>query len=124
MRITIATAVTLLAFTGAVHAKDMKACNADWSAMKKAKTVGSQTRKQFMTTCLSGGSPGVAPAPVATAMNHPNTMAATPAPGVMNPNPADAPAGSTALCKDGAYSHSAHHSGSCSRHEGVAKFLK
>ena len=114
MRIAITTAVALLAFTSGVHAKDMKACNADWSAMKKAKTVGSQTHKQFMTTCLSAGSPGALPAPVAT----------TPTPGVMNPKPGDAPAGSTALCKDGTYSQSAHHSGSCSRHGGVAKFLK
>jgi hypothetical protein len=32
-------------------------------------------------------------------------------------------AGATAQCKDGSYSHSKHHSGSCSRHGGVAKFL-
>ena len=124
MRIAIATAVALLAFTSGVHAKDMKACNAAWSAMKKAKTVGRQTHKQFMNTCLSAGSPGALPAPVATPMNHTNPIATTPTPGVMNPKPGDAPAGSTALCKDGTYSQSAHHSGSCSRHGGVAKFLK
>ena len=123
MRIAIAAAVALLALSAAAHAKDMKGCNADWSALKKAKTAGSQTHKQFMTTCLAAGSPGVAPAPAAMPMSHPSTMAATPTPGVMNPNPAAAPSGSTALCKDGTYSHSAHHSGSCSRHGGVAKFL-
>ena len=33
------------------------------------------------------------------------------------------PAGATALCKDGTYSHSKTHSGSCSGHHGVAKWL-
>jgi hypothetical protein len=32
------------------------------------------------------------------------------------------PAGATALCNDGTYSFSAHHSGSCSHHGGVAEF--
>lgn len=31
--------------------------------------------------------------------------------------------GATAKCKDGTYSHSKHHSGSCSHHGGVAEFL-
>jgi hypothetical protein len=33
-------------------------------------------------------------------------------------------AGATAQCKDGTYSHAASHSGACSKHGGVAKFLK
>ncbi|GAC1348534.1 MAG: hypothetical protein NVSMB23_29730 [Myxococcales bacterium] len=32
-------------------------------------------------------------------------------------------AGATARCKDGTFSHSKHHSGSCSGHAGVAEFL-
>jgi hypothetical protein len=32
-------------------------------------------------------------------------------------------AGATATCKDGTYSHSKTHQGSCSRHGGVAKFM-
>jgi len=32
--------------------------------------------------------------------------------------------GATAACKDGTYSHAAGHKGACSRHGGVAKFLK
>jgi len=31
--------------------------------------------------------------------------------------------GATAKCKDGTFSHSKHHSGSCSHHGGVAEFL-
>ncbi len=33
------------------------------------------------------------------------------------------PAGATAKCKDGTFSHSKHHGGSCSNHGGVAEFL-
>lgn len=31
--------------------------------------------------------------------------------------------GATAQCKDGSYSHAQHHSGACSRHGGVAKWM-
>ncbi|MFZ4219386.1 DUF3761 domain-containing protein [Enterobacter ludwigii] len=31
--------------------------------------------------------------------------------------------GATARCKDGSFSHSRQHSGSCSRHGGVAQWL-
>jgi hypothetical protein len=34
-----------------------------------------------------------------------------------------APSGATALCRDGTYSYSQHHSGTCSHHGGVAKWL-
>lgn len=43
---------------------------------------------------------------------------ATPPP----PAPANHPAGATAKCNDGTFSYSAHHSGSCSHHGGVAVF--
>jgi hypothetical protein len=33
-----------------------------------------------------------------------------------------APAGATARCRDGSYSFSQHHSGTCSRHGGVASW--
>ena len=36
---------------------------------------------------------------------------------------ASAPAGATARCKDGTYSFSKHHSGTCSGHHGVAEWL-
>jgi Protein of unknown function (DUF3761) len=38
------------------------------------------------------------------------------------PTAAKRPAGATAKCDDGTYSYSAHHSGSCSHHGGVAVF--
>ncbi|MFZ1176446.1 MAG: DUF3761 domain-containing protein [Mycobacterium sp.] len=34
-----------------------------------------------------------------------------------------APAGATAVCRDGAYSFSTHHTGTCSGHGGVARWL-
>lgn len=34
-----------------------------------------------------------------------------------------APPGATAKCKDGTYSFSQHHSGTCSGHHGVAEWL-
>ena len=38
-------------------------------------------------------------------------------------NGAGPPAGATALCRDGTYSFSQTHSGTCSHHGGVAKWL-
>jgi len=34
-----------------------------------------------------------------------------------------APPGATARCRDGTYSYSQHHSGTCSHHGGVAQWL-
>jgi hypothetical protein len=39
-------------------------------------------------------------------------------------NPGSPPQGATALCRDGTYSFSEHHSGTCSGHGGVASFLR
>lgn len=36
----------------------------------------------------------------------------------------EAPAGATAMCRDGTYSMSHHHSGTCSHHRGVAHWIK
>lgn len=41
-----------------------------------------------------------------------------PTPGQTSP-----PAGATALCRDGDYSFSQHHAGTCSGHHGVAQWL-
>ena len=43
--------------------------------------------------------------------------------GVASGRLTDAPAGATALCRDGTYSFSQHHSGTCSYHRGVAQWL-
>lgn len=54
-----------------------------------------------------------APKPTATPANRPTHAA----------NDNSNPAGATAQCKDGTYSHAAHHGGACSHHGGVAKWL-
>ncbi|MGP0906777.1 DUF3761 domain-containing protein [Serratia sp. CY76391] len=69
--------------------------------------------------------PAPAPAPAPAQKQNP-TPVPIPAPKSV-PTPAAAPnateAGATARCKDGSFSHSQQHSGSCSRHGGVAQWL-
>jgi Protein of unknown function (DUF3761) len=78
-----------------------------------------------------------APAPAPAAAPKPAAAAAPPA-AASKPAPAAKPAastatpahsvnndaaGATAKCKDGSYSHSTTHSGTCSKHGGVAEWL-
>jgi hypothetical protein len=94
--------IVVLAITGALagtaaHADTMKNCGAAWTAMSaadKAKT----TYKAYSKMCLKAGYtvPTAAPKP---------------------------PAGATGQCKDGTYTMSKNHSGACSSHGGVAKWL-
>ena len=97
-----------------------------------------------VTTTVPAPAPApVAPAPVAPAAPAPAPAAPAPAPApapgggacgadsyvnssgncvhdpVAAPSP---PPGATALCNDGTYSFSQHHSGTCSSHKGVAHF--
>ena len=127
MRIIIMAAVVTLSLASVAHAKDTKTCNADWKSAKAAHAAGSQTKKQFMTTCLVAGSPGVAPASALSPTVHPPITASSGAPaagtGATTTSSGVLP-GATARCKDGSFSTAAHHSGSCSRHGGVAQFLK
>jgi hypothetical protein len=44
-------------------------------------------------------------------------------PGLMGPFGTGAPAGATARCRDGDYSYSTHHTGTCSGHGGVSQWL-
>ena len=125
MRILIAATAACLLLSGAAEAKDMKACSADWKVQKTAKATGSQTHKQFMTTCLAAGLPGVAPTPPAASVPMQQPGKGTPNAGIApSMAAASAPSGATAKCKDGTFSMSKHHSGSCSRHGGVASFLQ
>ena len=80
---------------------------------------------------------GVSGSPTGTA--PPTTLprrATTPAPTPMPDAPAQTrsgtpqiatgvrdPTGATAQCKDGSYSHAKHHTGACSHHGGVAKWI-
>jgi hypothetical protein len=149
----------------------MKACAAQWQAMKKAGTDKGTTYKDFSKSCMSKGAsttvasttttttapaptPAKKPSILSTMMAKKTTTTTTAA---AAPGPVAAPAstavaaatttktkttktktsasaktakaldtdptGATANCKDGSYSHSKQHSGSCAGHGGVAKFL-
>jgi hypothetical protein len=73
-------------------------------------------------TVAAAPTPVAAPAAKATS---PAAKAAPAAPKTASATKASNadPSGATAKCKDGTYSHSQHHSGSCSKHGGVAEFL-
>jgi hypothetical protein len=62
-----------------------------------------------------------APAPAAPATAAKTATASKSAPTAAASN--TDPAGATAKCKDGTYSKSQHHSGTCSSHGGVAEWL-
>lgn len=97
----------------------MAACAANWKAMPADQKKGT-TYKDYSKTCLSGSSSAAAPAAA------PAPMAAKPAKAsgsMMGSAGGAAPAGATGLCKDGTYTMSKTHSGSCSHHGGVAKWL-
>ena len=53
-----------LAVGGAASAKTARSCAAQWSATSRGAAHGSQSRRQFMTTCQAAGVPGGAPHPV------------------------------------------------------------
>lgn len=64
-------------------------------------------------------SPAAAPAPASSAAASKAAPAGKAAATTGNTDPT----GATAKCKDGTYSKSKHHKGSCSHHGGVAEFL-
>ena len=64
------------------------------------------------------------PATRPTVASKPATVAPA-QPAASTPTPiAAGPQGASARCKDGSFSHAAHHSGACSHHGGVAQFFQ
>lgn len=149
---TIASAFALAGFLAAsalvptASADTMKNCAATWKSMSaadKAKT----TYKAFSTSCMKGGAtavPAAAAAPAAmaapakpkatavaapaapaapAAMAAPAKPKAAAAAATAMPASTTAPTGATGQCKDGTYTMSKTHSGACSSHGGVAKWL-
>ncbi len=112
------------AFITSASADTMKNCAASWKSMAPA-DKSKTTYKAFSTSCMKGSSapvaaPAAAPVPAPAAMAAPTKpAAATPAKAAMGA----APAGATGMCKDGTYTTSKTHSGACSHHKGVAKWL-
>ena len=119
MRNVLATAIAVIVLSGGVAAaKDMKSCNADWKTVKAAGTT--QKHNDFVATCMKGGTT-VSQTVTTKPAGAPAVTKIVAAPTVASA--AGAPPSATAKCKDGSYSTSAHHSGSCSHHGGVAQFL-
>ncbi len=84
-------------------------------AQCKVTTVAAATpQTQLVTAKPTGATTPAAPTPAANLAK----TAATTAPSAS----ASKPAGATAQCKDGSYSMSKQHSGSCSHHGGVKQF--
>jgi hypothetical protein len=120
MRMIIAAAALTAVLGGVAEAKDMKSCAADYKTAKAGKALGGQSYMQFMGACMKGGA-SVSQTVTTKPANGPAVTKTTAAP---TASIAGAPASATAKCKDGSYSTSAHHSGSCSHHGGVAQFLR
>jgi hypothetical protein len=85
--------------------------------------AGNKNKAQCKATAVATTTP---PAPTVTAkppVSMPANTVTKPAATPVAAATAGAPAGAAAQCKDGTYSMSKHHSGSCSHHGGVAKWL-
>lgn len=63
------------------------------------------------------------PAAAATTTTKSSSSSAGSSAGKTSKSETTDPTGAIAKCKDGLYSHSAHHTGACSRHGGVAQWL-
>jgi uncharacterized protein DUF3761 len=106
----------------------MATCAAGWNAMS-ADQKKATTYKDYSKSCLAGGSKAVAatPAMAPTTMKPAKPMAASTKPmapsSTMGAAGGPAPAGATGQCKDGTFTMSKTHSGSCSHHGGVAKWF-
>ena len=122
LTVSAALLVTPMAASAATTASQnrMATCAAGWKAMS-ADQKKATTYKDYSKSCLSGGSNAAAAAPAMapTTMKPAQPMAGS----AMGAATGAAPAGATGQCKDGTYTMSKTHSGSCSHHGGVAKWF-
>ena len=88
------------------------ACSGHGGVQKAAKSAAADAPASTETA-----SPAAAPVPPAAASKAAPAAKSTATAGNTDPT------GATAKCKDGTYSKSKHHEGSCSHHGGVAEFL-
>ena len=91
------------------------ACSGHGGVQKAAKSDATAA-----PASTESASPAAAPATSGAASK---TAPAAAAPKAAAPAGNTDPTGATAKCKDGTYSKSKHHTGSCSHHGGVAEFL-
>jgi len=133
-------ALSMPAFADATNCKDgttsevsgRGACSGHGGVLKVKKTKAEKKAEKAAKAAEAPAAPAAAapaaatataaaPAAKATVTKTAPATASTKAPTAA----ADAsdPAGATAKCKDGTFSHSKHHSGTCSRHGGVGEWL-
>jgi Protein of unknown function (DUF3761) len=104
------------------------ACSDHGGVQKTAKTAPATAPTPAASTAATA--PAATPAPSGASQSAPAaTTAAKSTPSASKSAPSAAaestdPTGATAKCKDGTYSKSQHHSGTCSHHGGVAEWLK
>jgi hypothetical protein len=97
------------------------ACSGHGGVQKAAAAAPASTAAQASTAASAStesASPAAVPAPDKAAASK-----AAPAGKAAATTGNTDPTGATAKCKDGTYSKSKHHKGSCSHHGGVAEFL-
>ena len=99
------------------HGGVQKAAKSDATAAPASTESASPAATPAPSTAASKPAPAATAAPKATAPAGTAAPKATASAGNTDPT------GATAKCKDGTYSKSKHHEGSCSHHGGVAEFL-
>jgi Protein of unknown function (DUF3761) len=94
------------------------ACSGHGGVQKAAKSGAAAA-----PASTESASPAATPAPASSAAASKAAPATAAAPKAAASAGNTDPTGATAKCKDGTYSKSKHHEGSCSHHGGVAEFL-
>jgi pyruvate/2-oxoglutarate dehydrogenase complex dihydrolipoamide acyltransferase (E2) component len=93
------------------------ACSGHGGVQKAAKSAAPAAPAAAAPAAAESPSPAAAPAPSTAASKAAPAAKAAATTGNTDPT------GATAKCKDGTYSKSKQHKGSCSHHGGVAEFL-
>ncbi|HZS58018.1 MAG TPA: DUF3761 domain-containing protein [Gemmatimonadaceae bacterium] len=120
----------LTMFTATAHAQDSTAkpiCKDGTTSTTTGRGAcshhGGVDKTKTTSTGAVAPAPATSPAPAAQpAATTPTTKMSSSA-GKTSKSENNDPTGAIAKCKDGLYSHSAHHTGACSRHGGVAQWL-
>jgi hypothetical protein len=97
-------------------------CSGHGGVQKAAKAkpaTAAATPTPAATAPAAAAAPAAAPAASTTAAKSSTATKSAPTTAASNTDPT----GATAKCKDGTYSKSTHHSGTCSSHGGVAEWL-
>ncbi len=97
------------------------ACSGHGGVQKAASTPAAAAAPAPAAAPAAPAAAPAAPAPAAAAAQPKSSTASKSAPTAKAGN--TDPTGATAKCKDGTYSKSQHHSGTCSSHGGVAEWL-